>query len=73
MSQCPFWSTNKNIFNCYDECPMKNSADNEEGCVFQIYLGNDNNAYKNIGQSFGYDEDFEDHFIIDKLKISSNF
>lgn len=34
MSQCPFWSTNKDKFSCYDECPMQGSSE-EKDCVFK--------------------------------------
>lgn len=41
MSKCPFWSTAKEKFDCYEECPMieeKIEGEETELCVFKEYL-----------------------------------
>lgn len=36
MSKCPFWSTKKEKVNCYSECPMRGSTEEEnDDCPFK--------------------------------------
>ena len=38
MSKCPFWSSNKEKINCYNECPMHNIINESEVCPFKEHL-----------------------------------
>lgn len=40
MDKCPFWSTNKKIVPCNEECPM-NICINQEECIFKEVLSDD--------------------------------
>ncbi|SHE51416.1 hypothetical protein [Clostridium fallax] len=74
MSHCPFWSTSKKIIECNDECPMINSSEEGEGCVFQMCSIEDNmDNYKGFHNSFKYDNDLEHDYFFKKFGISSNF
>lgn len=37
MAYCPFWSSEREKFSCYKECPMNEKITGEE-CVFSLYL-----------------------------------
>ena len=38
MSKCPFWSTNKDRVNCYNDCPMHTVGDENDLCPFKEFL-----------------------------------
>ncbi|MBQ6820532.1 MAG: hypothetical protein IJO26_04460 [Clostridium sp.] len=67
MSKCPFWSTSKKGVNCYKECPMNFSSDEDEICPFKEFLSlerktsvSDNlseDLYYSQERFLGYDED----------------
>lgn len=70
MSQCPFWSTATDKFNCYSECPMQGSSDDNE-CLFREVNQFNKINIKDIlkgDSSYKTDDIYEDN-----MEILSNF
>ena len=62
MSKCPFWSTNKERVNCYNECPMNPVKNNDEICPFTEHLVAEKISFKDIMQSdyqYSQEEEFD--------------
>lgn len=65
MSGCPFWSTRKEKFECYDECPMVTKEllkgqDSSEQCIFNVCMETINIKFKDI---------INEDYIFSKLSI----
>lgn len=74
MSQCPFWSSSKEVIECNRECPMANSMEDGEECVFKSYLGPVSlKEIKNVSNSLEFEEEFEEDYFIKKLKVTPNY
>lgn len=70
MSQCPFWSTNKDKFGCYNECPMQGSSE-EKDCVFKEMSSF---SKINLNDIINKDSTYnKDELYMDGLEYLSNF
>lgn len=48
MSKCPFWSSSNKRVNCYSDCPMYDTEDNSNECVFKEHITMDKIDFKDI-------------------------
>lgn len=63
MSKCPFWSNKRERVNCYSECPMSPSNNNDELCPFTEHLVAEKINYKELSQD-DYDYSNDDYDLI---------
>lgn len=59
MSKCPFWSTNKERVNCYNECPIHTIISEDEICPFKEFLASGNKfpLADNLNEDLFYSQD----------------
>lgn len=63
MSKCPFWSTNKERVNCYNECPMHTVNNENDICPFK--------ELSTSGAKFSFAENLNDDLFYSQDRYSS--
>ncbi|MCR1952790.1 hypothetical protein NSA50_17440 [Clostridium sp. DSM 100503] len=72
MSNCPFWSTNKEKVSCYNTCPMYYKSDEADTCPFKEVLSSNNKVefVGSVDEDLFYSQDRYLNYNIDDKVIN---
>ncbi|SHI86317.1 hypothetical protein SAMN02745163_00882 [Clostridium cavendishii DSM 21758] len=73
MSNCIFWSSQKETVSCYAECPILGLKGNEDECVFKTFINNSNVHFKGVKLMDKIDEEELEDTFIKRFKVNSSY